>query len=29
MIRDDTWRRVRDEIDHAPGFVEVRYGGGR
>jgi len=28
MIRDDTWRRVRDEIDDAPGhvsFVEGRY----
>ena len=28
MIRDDTWRRVRDEIDEAPGrvgFTEGRY----
>ena len=28
MIRDDTWRRVRDEIDHAPGrvaFTEGRF----
>ena len=27
-VRDSEWRRVRDEIDEAPGFLEVRYGRG-